>query len=382
MNIQKHNNLTEWKIHAKTGISYSVIEYPNLFSSDDPNLFGMLGHGSRRLVVVDQEVNIIYKDTIRSFFIKHGIEVKILPIKVTEEHKTIETVLRVLREFDDFMLLRRREPVVCIGGGTLLDVVGFASSIFRRGVPYIRVPTTLVGLVDAGIGVKTGVNFNGHKNIAGTYYQPLVSYIDYTFLKTLNKRHLSNGFAEILKIALIKDEKLFELLEKNGLALLLEKMQNFSLSGQVLRKAIAGMLEELEPNLQENNLERLMDYGHTFSGALEMYALPELLHGEAVSIDMAIITAIAYNRKQVTENELVRIFKLMENLGLPTYHPLCDRDKMYDALLDTTRHRDGMQRLPMPIGIGKAKFVNDINHKEILNGIKLVKNYQIKRLKI
>lgn len=367
MRIFKKNRSTKWLISAKTDISYSIIEYPDLFSSENANLFGEVIRTSdpRRLIIIDREVNKYYGKKINTYFSRHNITIKIVPIEAKEKYKTMETVFTILEEFDNFKLLRRQEPVVAIGGGVLLDVVGLAANLYRRGVPYIRIPTTLVGLIDASIGIKTGVNFNNYKNRIGTYYQPLITYIDPTFLVTLDNRQISNGLAEVLKIALIKDRSLFNLLEKHGKELLLQKFQNYSISGIVLDKAIKGMLEELETNLWESNLERLVDFGHTFSGVLEIKSQNNLLHGEAVAIDMALATIISYQRKYITEKTLNKTFSVMESMRLPIYHKLCKPTLMYKALKDSTLHRDGEQRFPILVDIGKAIFINNISFNEV-----------------
>ena len=111
---------------------------------------------------------------------------------------------------------RRKEPIIAIGGGVCLDVAGLAANLYRRNTPLIKIPTTVMAAVDASIGIKTAVNFHGRKNKMGTYCAPLAVFIDKTFLKTLGKRHLSNGSAEILKMACIKDRELFELLEEHS----------------------------------------------------------------------------------------------------------------------------------------------------------------------
>lgn len=359
----------QWNVSSKIDVSYSIIEYPNLFSSNDPNLFGVITKNtteqSRRLVIIDETIEKLYGEKIRSYFTRNEVAVKIVPIETTEKNKTSKTLFFVLKELDKFKLLRRKEPIIAIGGGVLLDIVGLAANLYRRGVSYIRIPTTLIGLIDAGIGVKTAINFYKHKNRIGTYYPPLISYIDPTFLTTLDKRQISNGLAEILKIGLIKDISLFNVLEIHGNNLLTQKLQNLPISRIVFHKAIKGMLQELEPNLWEHNLERIVDFGHTFSGLLEMKALPNLLHGEAVSIDMAFVSVMAHQRKLITKLELSRILLVMKTMQLPIFHQLCKPQIMYDALIDSASHRDGLQRFPIPVGIGKAKFVNDINYEEI-----------------
>ena len=125
----------------------------------------------------------------------------------------------------DIVSFRRKEPIIAIGGGVCLDVAGLAANLYRRNTPLIKVPTTVMAAVDASIGIKTAVNFHGRKNKMGTYCPPLAVFIDKTFLKTLGDRHLSNGSAEILKMACIKDRELFELLEQHSADLIKTKFQ-------------------------------------------------------------------------------------------------------------------------------------------------------------
>jgi 3-dehydroquinate synthase len=121
----------------------------------------------------------------------------------------------------------------------------------------------------------------------------------------------------------------------------------------------------LANNLWESVLERVVDYGHTFSPTLEMEALPELLHGEAVSVDMALSLTLASQRGLITTQELRRALSLLEAYGLPTHHALCDEPLLMKALTDSTSHRDGLQRVPLTRGLGNAVFVNDLSRAEI-----------------
>ncbi|MFD0569289.1 hypothetical protein ACFQ0T_08425 [Kitasatospora gansuensis] len=125
------------------------------------------------------------------------------------------------------------------------------------------------------------------------------------------------------------------------------------------------MLQELQPNLWEHRLERSMDYGHSFSPTVEMRALPELLHGEAVCLDMALTTVLAQRRGLVETAERDRILGLMRRLQLPVRHPLLEPETLADALTDTIRHRDGRQRFPLPVGIGDGCFADDLTAAEI-----------------
>lgn len=360
---------SKWIVQTQQSVVYDVRIKTGLFDANDRDLIDVGAEGRsarlRRFVVIDEAVEALYGERIRQYFAGHGVEAQIMSLDVSESAKTMQSVFDVVDGINSFGISRRYEPIIGIGGGVLLDIVGLAASLYRRSTPYIRVPTTLIGIVDAGIGAKTGVNYSSHKNRLGSYYAPKVVFLDREFLATLEPRELSNGLGEILKMALVKDRRLFELVEQHGAALIESRFQRHPVAHEVLDRAIHGMLEELQPNLWEEHLERLVDFGHTFSPTLEMRALPSLLHGEAVSIDMALSTALSVARRLVSESEADRILTTMRAVGLPTSHELCQPDFLWEALEETVAHRDGLQRMPLPVGLGDATFVNDVNLAEL-----------------
>lgn len=360
-----------WTVEAQLPVEYFVCEQEDLFEPGQTALLTSKSNpdatqGLRRFVVLDERVAQLHGERIRCYFEHHFDDYEVLVLRAEEQVKTMDAVFRVTEELDSFGIDRRHEPIIGIGGGVLLDVVGLAASLYRRGTPYIRIPTTLMALIDAGIGVKTGVNFHEHKNRLGTYYAPMATFLDRTFLRTLDDRHIRNGLAEIVKMAIVSDAHLFELLENAGHYLVEKKLQEPRGSVAVLRRAIHGMLAELEPNLWEKELNRRVDFGHSFSPSLEMRALPELLHGETVAVDIAISTVLARRRELIGEEERDRVLRLLEELGLPTFHPLCTPQFLQAALRDTVRHRDGLQRLPLPVSIGAVDFFNDVVPEELI----------------
>ena len=168
--------------------------------------------------------------------------------------------------------LRRREPFLAIGGGVLLDIAGMAASLYRRGVPFVRVPTTLLSIVDASVGVKNGVDYccavtdETYKNRVGTFYAPSSCLLDNSFIASQDARNISNGFGEILKLALVRSSDLFELLETHGAALIESLFAPTvsvpsGVSDRIIDLSIQIMVEELGPNLWEYKLERCVDYG-------------------------------------------------------------------------------------------------------------------------
>jgi 3-dehydroquinate synthetase len=371
-----------WLVRTQQEISYEVRFRNDVFRLDRTDLLETGSDavdGLRRVVVIDHNVERLHGAKIRAYFEHHGVECAAMVVRADETVKDFDTAARIVEELDSFGIARRQEPVIVIGGGVLMDIVGLVASLYRRGTPFVRVPTTLIGLIDAGVGAKTGVNFNGHKNRLGTYAPAALTLMDRTFLATVDRRHIGNGLAEILKVALIKDFALFELLEKYSGLLLAEKFQGHTRTGDraavaVLRAATHDMLEELQPNLWEAELERCVDYGHTFSPTVEMLALPALLHGEAVCVDMALTTVVAYLRGLVTQEERDRILAVMSAMELPTWHPLLDPEVLATALEDTVRHRDGQQRLPLPVGIGGVTFVNDVTKHELKTAVAMLRD--------
>lgn len=363
-----------WIVNAALPVHYQVRVVNGVF---DPHNRALLDAGTtqrtgtiRRLVVIDAAVDRLYGVQLRHYLQHHGVKHQLISLPISETEKTMDSVFTVVKGINEFGISRRHEPIIAIGGGVLMDIVGLAASLYRRSTPYVRVPTTLIGLVDAGVGAKTGVNHSSHKNRLGTYFPARDTLLDRGFLKTVDTRNIVNGLAEILKIALIKDKALFELLERYGPTLIEERLQGRTpesnqAATQVIERAITGMLEELEMNLWEHKLERVVDYGHSFSPTIEMLALPELLHGEAVNIDMALTTRISVQRGLITSEEGSRIFALMRKLELPVYHRTCEPAVLVEALADTVRHRDGLQRLPLAMGIGSACFVNDVQPDEM-----------------
>lgn len=355
-----------WQVLAARPVAYEVIKAPHhLFSPQDDTLLGFgRGSGSRRFVVVDAVVLRHHGEAIRNWFARRGIEARIVAFAGGEENKSLHAWQALARQLEDFPLHRRDEPIIAIGGGVLTDVVAYLAASYRRGVPHIKVPTTLMGYVDAALGVKCGVNFEGSKNRLGAFEPPLAVLLDPGFLTTLPRRHLHNGTGEILKLAVISDGELFRALEAHGTTALATHFADAD-GDKLLDAAIDGMLAELAPNLFEADLARKVDFGHTFSYGLEAQHGDRLLHGEAVLLDVLVSTAIAQRRGLLAVAEGERVFALVARLGLSPDLALLDGDAMWAALQDRILHRNGRQRVPLPPRIGDCVFVDDIRRDEL-----------------
>jgi 3-dehydroquinate synthase len=357
-----------WSVKTELPVEFKLTYSADIFNPENKDIAN-LSDNKRRIVVIDEEVYVLYKDKISSYFTENKLDVHLIYVNCKEENKTWENLNHILNEFEKIGVLRREE-IIAIGGGVLLDIVGFACSIYRRGIPYIKIPTTLLAIVDASVGSKVAVNHFGRRNRIGAYYPPTATYIDKKFIKTQSEREIVNGIAEIFKLAVIKSRELFELLEENAEILIEEKFQYGAVPVRVINLAITEMIAELGPNLWEKRLDRCVDFGHTFSPVIEMNHMDELLHGEAVALDCLYSTCIAYNRGYVSVETTERIFNLAKRLKLKTFHPgFTDMRLLTESLYDATKHRNGNQYAPLPIGIGNYKIVNDITESEMAKAI-------------
>jgi len=355
-----------WKIETALPISYEVLETHGVLDPENPELSATCRPGSRTTVIVDAVVDDLYGDRVRGYFDARDVDARFLVIESAEEMKTLDSVQRVARDLNDAGTLRATNPPVAIGGGAMLDVVGLASSLYRRGVPYVRVPTTLLGQVDVSVAAKTGINFDGYRNRLGSYTPPVRTLIDREFLATLPRRQVVNGMGEILKMALVKDATLFGLLESDGAELVRTRFDLGETADQVIRRSITGMVEELAPNLWEKDLRRCVDFGHSFGPLVEMRALPELLHGEAVALDCLYSACLSVVRGLLDGADVLRAVAVARQIGLPVWHPLFgDSDLLWEALTDTVRHRDGNQHLPVLTGIGRHLFLENVTPEQV-----------------
>jgi len=371
------NGTYQWRVTYQRPIQYDIVNAPNLFHPQNDALLSV-GEikNARRFVVVDSNVQRYYSAEIRNYFAHHQIDAKIITFPGGEENKSIESYRSILCDLDSFPIHRRDEPIIAIGGGVLTDVVGFVASSYRRGIPHIKVPTTLMGYVDASVGIKTGLNFNGNKNRLGSFEPPLKVLLDKSFLKTLPIRHILNGVCEIIKLAIIKDPELFTLLELHGANSVTTHFQD-EIGNSILDRAISGMLEELQPNLFEENLARKVDFGHTFSYGLETRHEADLLHGEAVLLDIVISVLIARARNLLSEDDTGRIFRLVAGLGIALNTDVLDPYLLWQSLEERIHHRNGLQRVPMPDGIGNCVFINDVRQDEIKSAVKMLKDWMV-----
>lgn len=269
--------------------------------------------GQKYAIITDSKVRKLYGNPLLRLLQKNGIKCDIFSFPQGEKSKKISTIENLAEQmikagFD------RKDAIIALGGGVVGDIAGFLSAIFMRGIPYIQVPTTLLAMVDSSVGGKTGVDMSCGKNLLGTFTQPKAVFIDQTQLKTLSKKQVRSGMAEVIKYGVITDEKFFNFIEKNieKIVDLDEKSINKIITTSVKIKA-----KVVEEDEKEGGKRMILNYGHTYGHAIEKNSGYKLLHGFAISIGMVIINKIAVKKGILKKEDADRIKELLKATGLP-----------------------------------------------------------------
>jgi 3-dehydroquinate synthetase/predicted NBD/HSP70 family sugar kinase len=361
-----------YRVSRQNVIDYPVHLVEDIFNNERFPEY-LLQPFDRIILVADTTVNEVYGNAIRHLLAGRHRQLETLVLRASEKQKDLTTFTELVTSFENLGVRRRKDLVVAAGGGITLDVVAFSANLFRRGIPCLRLPTTLVAEIDAGIGVKNAINFRQSKSRLGTFSPPYAVVVDPRFLCTLSDRQIRNGLSEALKIALVADRALFELIEENAFHLLRGKLQ-CAPGAELIRRAIRAMLLELSPNLYERTLDRSPDYGHTFSPIFE-FAFDDLEHGEAVALDMSIATALAVVLGVLDIEDAERILNTQHNLGLPMVRAGLSVDMLLRGVHEAKRHRGGQLRMPLLCGIGTAMFVDEVSLPQLEKALAFIQSW-------
>lgn len=336
-------------------LHYKIRFQHDLLDSDARRVLDSDRPPARRLAVIDAEVWRLYHTRILRWLDGSGVPTRVLPLVASEATKTgaaVDLILNAAHEAG----LGRLDELIAIGSGITLDEVGVAAGELRKGTPYVAIPTTLVGLIDAGVGAKRAVNHAGRKNSRGLYHPARLVLLDRTWLATTDERSISAGAAESLKVGEMVDPLLIDLWERHGEQLLKTRFEH-ACGHDVLDRSIDGILGHLGYDLLEKiSLCRWPDHGHTLSPVLEMLTDGELRHGEAVNICSLVAAVLAASRGYVDADYPVRMVALARKLDLPTYHELLDDPAVLTRAVESAvATRGGHQHWPIPTRPGEGE---------------------------
>ena len=325
-----------YDIHIKAGILDKIAEY--------------LPKSSHYAIVSDDNVGRIYGAKLSGIIKKTGAKCSILTFKAGEKSKSRKTKENIENALFSGNFGRDGCIIAC-GGGVTGDLAGFVAATYMRGIPYVQVPTSLLAMVDSSVGGKTAVDVPAGKNLVGAFHQPKAVIIDPLLLKTLPKRQLRSGFAEVIKHAVLADAKFFLKLYENA-----DRLYDLSPSEfeEILAKNCAIKASVVSRDEKEGNLRQVLNYGHTVGHAVEKLSGYRVLHGEAVAVGMAYEGAIAVKMGILQISELDRQNDLLRRVGFNISSPRGVRaEEIIEAMRSDKKVRAEKIKMALPERIGK-----------------------------
>ncbi len=329
----------------------------------EPGLIGRVGKSVRALsqcpkvgLVTDLDVSPLYLKTVSESLTNVGIEPIIVTLPTGEDHKQLADLLPA---YDKLLGARidRETPILALGGGVVGDMTGFLAATILRGVPFIQIPTTLLSMVDASVGGKTGVNHSVGKNLIGAFHQPIAVFIDPEVLKTLPLRELRSGLAECIKHDIIRDTEGFGRLERDiGKALSLD--MEFMTALIAHNVSIKARVVEADPFERAERAQ--LNFGHTFGHAIETVSNYAYAHGECVALGMVAASRAAVELKMLDNDSCRRIISVISAAGIPIGGMKLDPAAVCDAMYFDKKVKSGRLRFVLPDRIGHVVIRDDV----------------------
>ncbi|MBI3590198.1 MAG: 3-dehydroquinate synthase [Candidatus Melainabacteria bacterium] len=356
--------------------SYDIFIKGNILSQCGKYI-KQLSIGKKILIVTQDKVPKKFINQTTKDLSKHGFNIFVLVLSSGEQNKNLTSLLTII-SFAIKNKFERSDSFCALGGGVISDLTGFAASIYYRGINFICIPTTLLGMVDAAVGGKTAINIPDGKNLLGTFYQPKTILIDPNCLKTLPKKEFLVGMGEVLKYALLEKTArnpysksgFFYFLKTNKNNIL--KLKTKSLL-QIITHSVSIKAYIVSKDERESGLRAILNLGHTFAHGIEQaYNYKKYTHGEAVSIGMCLASKLAQNHKLLSESLVTSIINLISSYSLPTkITELSKLNKITQSMLHDKKIKDGKLRFILPHKeIGKVKIISGIPIDEVKSLIK------------
>ncbi|WP_428938560.1 3-dehydroquinate synthase [Fontivita pretiosa] len=342
-------------VHIPGSASYEIVVRPGLLAEAGIVLRKLNGSG-KACIVTDSTVGPLYLPVLESSLKQAEFRPVVATVPAGEEHKTIQTITRI---YDDLLPARidRHTPLIALGGGVVGDMAGFAAATILRGVPFVQIPTTLLAMVDASVGGKTGVNHTVGKNLIGAFHQPIVVLIDPQVLRTLAPEELRGGLAECIKHEIIRDGDGFERLEQNISRALALEMDYLS---ELIAHNVAIKARVVEADPLERGQRAHLNFGHTFGHAIEQVSGYSYSHGQSVALGMVAASFTAARLGLLDSQSQRRIVSLIERAGLPVRGLRLDVDAIVETMSFDKKIRSGSLRFILPDRIGHVVIRDDV----------------------
>lgn len=323
--------------------------------------------GKKIGIVTNPVVSELYSEKVLNSLKKEGFEPYLIIIPDGEIYKDYFWAYHILTKMLEFGF-DRRSSLIALGGGVIGDITGFVASVYMRGIAYIQVPTTLLSQVDSSVGGKTAVNHPLGKNMIGTFWQPILVWIDVETLDSLPDREFISGLSEIIKYGIIWDKEFFEFLAENR-EKILKKDKDLLIS--IIKRSCEIKAEVVSRDERESFLRAILNYGHTIGHAIEtLTGYSTYLHGEAIAIGMVTEAKISNILGFLNKESFLKIKETIKNFGLPIEIPsIFDPSLMIKTILLDKKNIEGKIRIVIPEEIGKMKINFEIKEENLKRAI-------------
>lgn len=347
--------------------SYNIIIGFNIIKQLG-RILSSLDIGQAAYIITNNTIKKTYGKLLAKTLKNSGFDIRFKAVPDSEKSKSIETASRVIKDIVGFDK-KRKIFIIAFGGGVIGDLSGFLASIYKRGIPYIQIPTTLLAQVDSSIGGKTAVDLLEGKNLLGAFYQPRLVFSDIKFLNSLSLRQIRNGLSEIIKYAVISDPLLFKYLEKRRLNIL--KLNYKDLEYIIKRCSFIKAKVVSSDEREEKGRRTILNFGHTIGHAIEAASgFSSYNHGEAVALGMLVASDLSKKINLIDDSVAKRIEGLIKIVGLPTKIRGVSLQKIISAHYRDKKFIGAKNKFVLIKGIGKTKIIEDIPLAKIRESIK------------
>lgn len=332
-----------------------------------PALINKTHLGSDAVVITTSKIFSLHGEKIKSQLQKSCRHILWLTVRDSEKSKSAHVALDLIEKITRFDI-KKDIFLVAFGGGVIGDLTGFIAAIYKRGVPYVQIPTTLLAQVDSSIGGKTALDTKCGKNLIGAFYQPKFVLADTALLKTLPKKEVLAGLAEIIKYAVIKNKDLFAFLEKN-----LINIFNFNqtvLTHVITTCASMKALIVSQDEYDKKGIRIVLNFGHTTGHAIEAVSNFKINHGDAVSMGMIYACRLSKKINLLSEKSSLRITSLIREAGLPSKILPIKPQEILKIMNFDKKTKKGRMRFILLKNIGETKVVDNLSRKDILRALK------------
>ncbi|EEH63387.1 3-dehydroquinate synthase [Gleimia coleocanis DSM 15436] len=307
----------------------------------------------QKVLLVTTSAVITWAKEIEKEIKQTGVQTETLLVADGESAKTVES-LTTAWNYAAEIGLERTDLIIGIGGGALTDLAGFFAATWLRGIGVVHVPTTLLGMVDAAVGGKTGINIFAGKNLAGAFYPPKRVFIDPLILETLPEPEFKAGLAEIIKCGFIKDKQILRLCDGNK-----KLVWDSPVISELIERAVTVKAHIVSEDLRETGQREYLNYGHTLGHAIEKITNYRIRHGEAVAIGMVYAVKLANRLGYASESWVKLHLDLIHNLGLPSAWEAFDYSALFDAMLHDKKVRSGNLRFVFTTALERENSPGD-----------------------